>query len=184
MKICMCACRIAQEREIHRKISTGSAMEPTSLAEPQLSTVHDGEEDNQAKGGDFPTSDPPGHTAKEADGLKVEDTTPATAGNESKEGGASDVSSTPAVGKADVEAGEANKVGQSGVQVELEEAKVSDHTAEDTPHQHSADHKVDDEAATEAEPPEGSKDPVAVSSEPTRGSAVVRQHWREMDVVS
>lgn len=177
----MCVCRIAQEKEIHRKISCGAAVEAPSLAEPELPTVADGEEGNREKGGETPTIKPADHTLKEADGLKAENPVPATARDESKEtkeGGTGDAFSAPAVGKADVEAGEAAKVEQSGVQDKLEGAKESVHTAEDTHQQQTAPpqasgHEMDAGAPSATEQTKGCKDPVAVSSEPKVDSALV-----------
>ena len=175
----LCVCRIAQERELHRKISCGDAVEAPFPVEPQLPPVADDEEGNKEKGGETPTIEPADHTPKEADGLKVENPIPATArddSKETKESGAGDSVSAPAVGKADVEAGEAAKVEQSGVQDKLEGATGS--AAEDTHHQQATPpqatgHEMDAGAPSATEQSEGCEDPVAVSSEPKVDSTLV-----------
>lgn len=183
-----CVCRVAREREIHRKISSGGALvapaESGSLPEPQLSTVADGQEGKEEGGkeekpGESPTTEQGDHITKAADGEKAENPAPEAAGDESKEtkeSGASDTTSTPTVGKTDVEVNEAAKVGQSEVQREPEGAKGSDHTAEDihpqqdtTPEPQAAAPKEDTASPTELL--EVSKDPVAVSTEPVVDSA-------------
>lgn len=86
------------------------------------------------------------------------------------------MSNTPAAAKADVEADEATKVGQSGKpDEEIQGAQGSVHTAEDTLHQHTTDRKVDaDEAANVAQAPEGCQDPVTDSCEsPTITQCIV-----------
>ena len=164
--------RIAREKELHRKISTGSVIETLPLAEPQLPTVPDGDE--EAKGGDTSTEQA-SHPSTEADGLKVEeDPTAANAKDENKEDGAS---GTPAASKADVEADEATKVGPSGEQDEkIEGTQGSVDTAADTLHQHSTDHEVNaDEAANAAQLPEGCQDPAPASCERPTASVLYCQ---------
>lgn len=174
----VCVCRIAKEKEIHRKISTGGMLvgkpESGTLPEPRLSTVTDGQEGKEEKAVESPTIEQAGHIPKEADGEKVADTVPETARDESKEtkeSGASDAAGTPTVGKTDVEVNELAKVGQSEVQGEPEGAKAEDvHPQQDTtPEPQATVHKEDAVAVAVASPTktlELSEDPVAVSTEP------------------
>ena len=173
-------CRVTQEREIHRKISTGGiVVEPVesgTLPEPRLSTISDRQEVNkEEQAGVSPTTEQADHVPKEADSVKAENPIPETAGNESretKESVTSDTAGASTVGKTEVEVVVSAKVEQSEGQGEPEVAKDVLLQQDSTPQPQDTAPKEDTEAqGSPTKVLEVSKEPAAISTEPKVDSA-------------